>query len=223
MDYVSRYGPLLWLMCHYVALFVNTKRDTWDEVVDTQEKCKAIMVVAAEAKIIMAEARSVMQAAKVEVQHLKEALNKAKNKLASERKKKLAVLAKVAEAKKEMERRVMEVGRLAVEAFKGLKEFSTKRFNSAWRLSSPSKRTHVRKSRPVIQILISPSWMRALLMMISKPLMSWLLRISHNQMKWLKQCTETYLSKPSLLQYLYQLKDLRSRWMRLRALLPPTS
>ncbi|EHA8590670.1 hypothetical protein COCNU_scaffold022069G000030 [Cocos nucifera] len=111
-------------MCHYVVLFANTIRDARDEVVDAYEKCRAVEAVVAKVKNVEAEARSAMSVIEVEVQCLKKALNKVENKLALERKEKLAVLANITKAEKEMEGRVMEVGHLAVEAFKGSKEFS---------------------------------------------------------------------------------------------------
>ena len=70
-----------------------------------------------EVEIAATEARSVATAFKAEVECLKEALGKAENDLASEKKKRQAAQAKVDEAKKEMEGKIIEAGHLTMEAF----------------------------------------------------------------------------------------------------------
>ncbi|KAG1370931.1 hypothetical protein COCNU_16G000250 [Cocos nucifera] len=107
-------------LCHYVIIFANMIRTIRADIVEAQKKCE-------ETETVAAEARSVMATSEAEVKRLKEALGSAKNELALEKKKRRAAEAKIADAEKEMEGKIVEAGRLMVEAFQGSKEFSTEK------------------------------------------------------------------------------------------------
>ena len=103
-----------------MAAFTNTIRDFHDETRSMRKKCKEAEAVVDESKKVATQAKLIVEEA--EVQHLM--LSQVVDELASKKKKVAKAKEKEVESKKKMERKVVEVGHLAIEAFRGLKELN---------------------------------------------------------------------------------------------------